>query len=54
MSRSDWLVAVGAPLVGVIAIVLGLAAGDTTTAIFGAVALLLGLSFAVPLLRGRR
>jgi cell shape-determining protein MreD len=40
-------------VVGVVAIVVGLAADDTTTAIFGVVALVLGLTFAIPLLRGR-
>lgn len=54
MSRSDLLVGIGAPVVGLIAIVVGLTSGDTTTAIFGAVALLTGLMFAVPLLRSRR
>ena len=54
MKRSDLAVAIGAPVVGLIAIVVGITAADTATAIFGAVALVLGLSFAIPLVRSRR
>ena len=54
MSRSDLVVAIGAPVVGVVTILVGLSAADTATVVFGAVAVLLGLSFAIPLLRSRR
>ena len=54
MKRSDLVVAVGTPVVGLVTIVVGVSAGDTATVVFGAIALLLGLSFAIPLLRSRR
>jgi uncharacterized membrane protein HdeD (DUF308 family) len=54
VKRSDVVVGVGGPVVGVVAIAVGVAASDVTTAVFGAVALVLGLSFAIPLLRSRR
>jgi len=55
-SGSDKLVAVGGPIIGVLALVAGVATSDTTTAIIGAVALISGLLFAVPLVKagGRR
>ena len=54
MKRSDLVVAIGAPVVGLIAVVVGITAGDIATAIFGVVAVVLGLSFAIPLVRSRR
>ena len=50
-SRSDKLVGLGGPVVGVLAIVAGLATSDVTTAVFGAVALACGLAFAIPFVR---
>ena len=51
-SRSDVVIAIGAPIVGAIGIAVGVATGDTATAIFGGVAVVLGLVFTIPLLRG--
>jgi hypothetical protein len=51
-SKSDVVIAVGAPILGVIGVLVGVATGDITTAIFGAVALVLGLFYAIPLARG--
>jgi uncharacterized membrane protein HdeD (DUF308 family) len=53
MKRSDLIIAVAAPVIGLLALVVGIATGDTVTAVIGAVALAIGLSFAIPLLRGR-
>ena len=53
-SRSDLLIAIGGPLVGVLALIAGLATSDLATAMIGSVALLCGLLFAVPLYRGSR
>jgi len=51
-SKSDVVIAIGAPIIGVIGLLVGLATGDVTTAIFGGVAVVLGLVYAVPLARG--
>ena len=53
-SRSDLVIAIGAPLIGLLALVAGLTTSDGTTALFGGVALLCGLLFAIPLARGTR
>jgi hypothetical protein len=53
-SRSDKLIAIGGPVVGLLALVAGVASGDLTTALFGAVALICGLMFAIPLARRGR
>ena len=53
-TRSDLLIAVGGPLVGLLALIAGIATSDLSTALIGAVALLCGLLFAVPLARGAR
>ena len=50
-SWSDKLVGLGGPVVGLLALVAGLATSDLTTAVFGAVALATGLAFAIPLVR---
>ena len=53
MSRSDVLIAIGAPVLGVIGIVVGLTADDATLLVLGIIGLALGLLFAIPLLRSR-
>jgi hypothetical protein len=53
-SRSDLLIAIGGPAIGLIALAAGLATSDITTALFGVVALACGLLFAIPLARGQR
>ena len=50
-SWSDKLVGLGGPVIGLLALVAGLATSDLTTAVFGGVALATGLAFAVPLVR---
>ena len=50
-SRSDKVVGLGGPVVGVLAIVAGISTSDLATAVFGAVALAAGLAFAVPFVR---
>ena len=50
-SRSDRLVGLGGPVIGVLAMIAGLASSDLATAVFGAVALAAGLAFAIPLVR---
>ena len=50
-SRSDKVVGVGGPLVGLLALIAGLATSELTTAVFGAVALATGLLFAIPFVR---
>jgi hypothetical protein len=50
-SRSDKLVGLGGPVIGVLAMVAGLASSDVTTAVFGAVAVAAGLAFAIPFVR---
>ena len=51
-SRSDVVIAVGAPIVGILGIAVGIVADDTTTAVFGGVGVVLGLLFTIPLVRG--
>lgn len=53
-SRSDLVIAIGGPLVGVLALIAGIASSDLATAMIGSVALLCGLLFAIPLHRGVR
>ena len=50
-SRSDLVIGIGGPLVGLLALVAGLATSDLGLAVIGAVALLAGLLFAVPAYR---
>jgi hypothetical protein len=50
-SRSDKVVGLGGPVVGLLALVAGLSSSDLTTALFGAVALGTGLLFAIPFVR---
>ena len=50
-SWSDKLVGLGGPVVGLLALIAGLATSDLTTAVFGGVALATGLAFAIPLVR---
>jgi hypothetical protein len=50
-SRSDKLVGLGGPVIGLLALIAGLASSDLATALFGAVALATGLAFAIPLVR---
>jgi len=50
-SRSDKVVGLGGPVIGLLALVAGLATSEMTTAVFGAVALATGLLFAVPFVR---
>ena len=50
-SRSDKVVGLGGPVIGVHALVAGLATSDLATALFGAVALATGLAFAIPFVR---
>ena len=50
-SRSDKVVGLGGPIVGLLALVAGLATSDLATALFGAVALAAGLAFAIPFVR---
>lgn len=50
-SRSDKLVGVGAPVVGLLAMIAGLSTSDLGTALFGAVALGTGLLFVIPFVR---
>jgi hypothetical protein len=53
-SRSDYLIGIGGPVVGLLALIAGVASSDVATAMFGGVALVCGLLFAVPLARGSR
>lgn len=53
-SRSDLVIAIGAPVVGLLAMIAGLSTGDVTTTLFGSVAVFCGLMFAVPLARRGR
>jgi uncharacterized membrane protein len=53
-SRSDIVVAIGGPIIGIIVLAVGLASSDFGTAIFGAVALMCGLAFAIPFVRSGR
>jgi hypothetical protein len=50
-SRSDKVVGLGGPVVGVLALAAGLATSDLATALFGGVALATGLAFAIPFVR---
>jgi hypothetical protein len=50
-SRSDKVVGLGGPIVGLVALVAGLATSEMTTAVFGAVAVATGLLFAIPFVR---
>jgi hypothetical protein len=45
------VVGIGGPLVGLLALVAGVATSDVATALFGAVALGFGLAFAIPFVR---
>jgi hypothetical protein len=51
-SRSDKLVGAGGPIVGLLALVAGAASGVLLTAVIGGAALVSGLLFAIPLIRG--
>jgi hypothetical protein len=50
-SRSDKIVGIGGPVVGLLALVAGVSTSDLATALFGAVALGFGLAFAIPFVR---
>ena len=50
-SRSDKVVGLGGPVVGVLAIVAGISTSDLATSVFGAVALAAGLAFVIPFVR---
>ena len=50
-TRSDKVVGLGGPVIGLLALIAGLATSDLATALFGAVALATGLAFAIPFVR---